>query len=178
VPKLSSIAPLMLALLVSGCGATQYKPQGFLNGYGSQVLELESGIWRVTFRANPHTTNETVQAYWLYRSAELALEKGFDGFEILTPIQFVRLDSRTEAEVHLAAGPVFIPMFTSPRYQDPEMEGDIRLLKGPIRHAPPRVFDAAQLKVALEPYVRGDKCDAGNVCPHVHRYLHRAVTTS
>jgi hypothetical protein len=42
-----------------------------------------------SFRATVYTTRESVQVYWLYRCAELALEKGFAGFEILSDMHFV-----------------------------------------------------------------------------------------
>jgi len=49
------------------------------------------------------------------------------------------------------------------------------LLKTPFETAPPKIFDAALLKAALDVYVRGTKCETnsrgGNVCPHVHDYL-------
>ena len=49
---------------------------------------------------------------------------------------------------------------------------DIRLLKGPIKAAPPKVFDARELQAALDPYVKAEKkCSEGNVCPHIKRYL-------
>ena len=44
---------------------------------------------RVRFVGNGFTTRETAQVYWLNRCAELAADKGFAGFEILSDIHFV-----------------------------------------------------------------------------------------
>jgi hypothetical protein len=57
---------------------------------GFDVKELRPDVFRVSFQGNGLTTRESVQAYWLYRCAELALEKGFAGFEILSDMQFVK----------------------------------------------------------------------------------------
>jgi hypothetical protein len=43
----------------------------------------------VSFQGNGLTSQESVQTYWLYRCAGLALEKGFAGFEILSDMHFV-----------------------------------------------------------------------------------------
>ena len=57
---------------------------------GFSVLELRADVWRVTFGGNGYTTTETAQTYWLNRSADLTLEKGYNAFEILSDMQFVR----------------------------------------------------------------------------------------
>lgn len=55
----------------------------------------------------------------------------------------------------------------------PEIVADIRLLRAPISEARPKVFDATKLQKALDPYVNSEeKCSSGNVCEHVHKYLH------
>jgi hypothetical protein len=68
--------------------ATPYQPQGFTGG--SDVKELRPDVYRVSFGGNGYTSRESVQVYWLYRCAELAIEKGFAGFEILSNMQFVK----------------------------------------------------------------------------------------
>jgi hypothetical protein len=140
-------------------------------GYSSK--ELEPGIWRVSYGGNGYTTRETVQTYWLYRCSELALSNGFDGFEILSNIPLVER-TMPAREVKIAASgsvPIFIPM-SSPSVNFPVIEGDIRLLKLPFTPVPSKVFNAVELKSQLEPYVTGEKCNIGNVCPHAHHYLY------
>jgi hypothetical protein len=75
-----------MAVILASC-ATPYQ-QGGITG-GSDVKELRPDVYRVSFQGNGYTTRESVQVYWLYRCAELAIEKGFTGFEILSDMQFV-----------------------------------------------------------------------------------------
>lgn len=75
-----------LAVGLASC-ATPYQQTGFTGG--ADVQELRPDVFRVSFQGNGYTSRETVQAYWLYRCAELTLEKGFTGFEVLSDMQFV-----------------------------------------------------------------------------------------
>ena len=169
---------LLLTAALAGC-ATTYQPTGATGGF--KEMELKPDIWHVAFSGNGYTTVETVQTYWLYRCAELALEKGFDGFEVISHIQLVLPLSpeqffADDAPIKPArsAGPVYTPIYipSGNGARKPLLEADIRLLKNPISVAPPRVFDALELKTVLDPYVFGKKCSTDNVCPHVHEYLH------
>lgn len=74
------------AATLASC-ATPYQQSGLTGG--ADVRELRPDVYRVTFQGNGYTTRETVQVYWLNRCAELALEKGFAGFEILSDVRFV-----------------------------------------------------------------------------------------
>jgi hypothetical protein len=67
--------------------ATPYQQQGVLGGF--DVKELRPDVYRVSFGGNGYTTRESVQVYWLHRCAEVAIERGFTGFEILSDMQFV-----------------------------------------------------------------------------------------
>ncbi len=172
------VAILFIAVTLSGC-ATPYQSSGITGGFS--VLQIRDDIWRVQFSGNGFTTRETVQTYWLYRAAELTLEKGYEGFELLSQIPLVR-PSRSDAVyagesffVRTAAGPVYIPIYSGNRSNHPLIEGDIRLLRKPFESSPPKIFDAELLKGVLDPHVHGTKCEtssrSGNVCPHVHDYL-------
>ena len=66
--------------------ATPYQESGLTGG--SYVKELRPDVFRVGFGGNGFTTRESVQVYWLKRSADLAIERGFSGFEILSDMQF------------------------------------------------------------------------------------------
>jgi hypothetical protein len=74
-----------VAVGLASC-ATPYAQQGITGGF--DVQELRPDVFRVSFGGNGFTTKETVQVYWLYRCAQLAIEKGFGGFEILSDMQF------------------------------------------------------------------------------------------
>lgn len=170
---LRTVVVALLMAAVSGC-ATSYGPTSKSLAGGYSVKHLEGEVYRVAFHGNGYTTRETVQTYWLYRCAELALEKNHDGFEIMSHISLTQTHS--VEDFFLGKNPVqkaqvyFIPMDTAPK---PELTADIKLIKKPIVGVPPRVFDAAKLKEALEPYVMAEKkCSSGNVCEHVHKYIH------
>jgi hypothetical protein len=74
--------------------ATPYQQSGLTGGF--DVKELRPDVFRVSFQGNGFTTRESVQVYWLNRCAELALEKGFTGFEILSDMQFVMRHPSTD----------------------------------------------------------------------------------
>ncbi len=171
--KLLRVAALAV-LGLSAC-ATPYGKEGLTGGYSEK--QLSPDIWRVTFGGNGFTTQETVQTFWLYRSANLTLEQGFQGFKILSDMRF----SAAEANSNICHGsaPVYVPIYTGGGPTGFNMSGDIQLLKAPVDHKPPKVFDAQRLKDEIEPYINGKKCanlltgneGSGNVCPHVHTYL-------
>jgi hypothetical protein len=163
-------------VVLAGC-ATPYQSSGATGGF--KELQLQTDIWRVSYSGNGYTTYETVQTYWLYRCAELARSQGFDGFQVLSDVRFARssqldlIGLRGESPYPLliaAGGPVYIPIYTPSNRQFPAITADIKLLKKPFEHNPPKIFDADILKDALEKYVMGEKCDR-NVCPHVHEYV-------
>ena len=171
--KLCALLSAVLVLGLSAC-VTPYAKSGLTGGYDEK--ELEPGIWRVIFAGNGYTSRETVQTFWLYRCAELTQEKGYDGFEILSNIQLVSLhqSSSQKARVFLThggggGGGTFF-YYGGSLAEKPVLTADIRLLKGPVSAKLPKVFDAAALKLQLEPLVKGHLC-SGNVCPHVHHYL-------
>lgn len=160
-------------VVMSGC-ATSYGPSSKSLAGGYSVKNLEGDIYRVAFSGNGYATKETVQTYWLYRCADLALEKDFDGFEILSHISLTQVHPVEEfflgKNLFQNTQVYYMPMDASPK---PELTADIRLLNEPLEGVPPRIFNAAKLKAALEPYVMAEKkCNSGNVCEHVHKYIH------
>jgi hypothetical protein len=93
-----------MAVSLASC-ATPYADQGLLGG--ADVKELRPDVFRVKFQGNGYTSRESVQVYWLYRCAELALEKGFQGFEILSDMQFVmQRPTRDEPPRHVLSSAV------------------------------------------------------------------------
>lgn len=201
---------LAAAACLAAC-ATKYAEEGFIGG--SDVKELGQDVYRVKFSGNGYTSRETVQTYWLYRSATLALEKGYTGFEILSDISFVMRRPMPDEDAATAPGaltvrrgaipvspneianapagpseasgsddgrggdrvrvahavPVFI--YTGGGGMKPWIEADVHFLRRPVESAPPKVFNARALKAALDPIVNAEKCNVGNICPHVHEYL-------
>jgi hypothetical protein len=168
------LCALVFLYALAGC-STPYGKAGLTGGFTEK--ELQPGIWRIVFSGNGYTTQETAQTYWLYRCAEIALQQGYDGFEILSDVRFSSTWTGTSTSLAAQATDknicqvVYIPMY----YDDsnkPSVGGDIRLLRAPIAERPPKIFDAVKLKSVLDPIVNGKKCGGlGNVCPHVHTYL-------
>jgi hypothetical protein len=165
----AAVAVFIVGAALAAC-STPYQESGSgLAGGGYESQRLDSAIWRVSFGGNGYTTRETAQTYWLYRCAELTLEQGFDGFEILSN---VRLSEGAARPLRLAtATPMFIPMRYGTDWDLPLLVGDIHLLRKPFEAAPPKTYDAAELKKTLETYVTGEKCSGWNVCRHAHSYL-------
>lgn len=205
------VSMLVAAAAILASCSTPYQQQSFTGG--SDVKELRPDVFRVSFQGNGYTTRESVQVYWLYRSAQLAVEKGFAGFEVLSDIQFVMrrppvddrsstrlssavpslrtlvpvspqetaafrvwdggdLASRSDQPIRLArGGAVFIYTGGGAAVPKPGIEADVHFLPAPVEAAPPKVFNAKALLAQLEPLVKAERCNLGNICPHVHEYL-------
>ncbi len=71
---------LSLAILLYGC-ATPYKPYGLGGDY--KDIQLDSNTFTVSFRGNGLTSKETVEAYLLYRCAEITVNHGYDYFVVV-----------------------------------------------------------------------------------------------
>ncbi|HUG21480.1 CC0125/CC1285 family lipoprotein [Piscinibacter sp.] len=161
----------LIALALAGC-ATSYQSSGLAGGFSE--TRIADDVYRIGFGANGFSTRETAQTYWLYRATELALEKGFDGFEI---VSLLNLGQAPANPHYQRAAFVYVPIYTDNSHK-PYIQADVRLLRGPVEHNPPKVFDARTLQSALTPYVKGDKkCNSGNVCPHLKDYLQPKKTT-
>ena len=73
----------MLAML-AGCTrptATPYQP--VVDGYGYSEQQIEDNRFWVSFAGNDDTPARTVHNYWLYRTAELTLDHGYDYFTVV-----------------------------------------------------------------------------------------------
>lgn len=69
--------------LVACATATPYQPAsepGGFDGFSQQMIENDRA--RITFGGNSLTKRETVENYLLYRSAEMAVERGFETFTL------------------------------------------------------------------------------------------------
>ena len=76
---------LALAGVVAGCATpTPYQPNipGQHSSGGYSEMRIEPNRWRVSFAGNSLTSRETVEAYLLFRSAELTVQQGYDWFSI------------------------------------------------------------------------------------------------
>ena len=67
--------------IVSGC-ATSYQPTSFFPG-GFTETQLDTNVFRVTFRGNGDTKSERVEDLVLLRSAKLGIKNNFTHFAIV-----------------------------------------------------------------------------------------------
>jgi hypothetical protein len=161
------IANAVAAMALCGC-VSAYAPSSISGGFDQrQVSEV---VWRISYFGNAYTSVETVQTYWLYRCAEITLEQGYNGFQILSNVELTQSPSAIPALFQQGDGARVIPIVESGLDGKPYMVANIMLLRAPLPDRPRVVFDANVLKTFLQPYVTGELC-GGNVCPHVHRYL-------
>ena len=71
---------IIVTLLIQGC-ATSYQKSGLSGGYSE--TQLDENIFRISFRGNGYSGRERVADFTLLRSAELAMENGFQYFAVV-----------------------------------------------------------------------------------------------
>lgn len=106
------------AITLAACAtATPYQPAskpGGFDGFSQQMIENDRA--RITFGGNSLTKRDTVENYLLYRSAEMAIERGFETFTL----QERDLEKNQRVRVSPGAGfgfdPYFRYSFYRPRY--------------------------------------------------------------
>ena len=77
---MKTLALAATLLLLAGC-ATPYQSGGFRGGY--KEVQLDENVFQVSFRGNAFVTADRVENYTLLRSAEVAMENGYDYFVII-----------------------------------------------------------------------------------------------
>lgn len=82
--KLRHLLMAASAAILAACAtSTPYQPASKPGGFdGFSQTMIENDRARVTFGGNSLTERETVENYLLYRSAEIAVERGFDHFTL------------------------------------------------------------------------------------------------
>lgn len=107
------------AMLAACATSTPYQPASKPGGFDgfSQTL-IENDRARVTFGGNSLTERDTVENYLLYRSAEIAVERGFDHFTLVErdTEQNTRLRSTGSGFGHGLYDPYFGYSFYRPSY--------------------------------------------------------------
>jgi hypothetical protein len=80
-----ALAAVLSMSLVACETATPYQPIATANAVsgGFTDQQLDDTHFRVTFRGNAMTSREQVETYLLYRAAELAVDRGYDWFEMV-----------------------------------------------------------------------------------------------
>ena len=76
------IIAILFVLLLSGC-ATGYQPKDpNLPTGGYSDIQLDTNVFKITFQVNEFTSIDRATDFTLLRSAELALEHGFNYFVV------------------------------------------------------------------------------------------------
>ena len=80
-----AVSMALAAGLAACTTATPYQPNipGQATSGGYSEIRVEPDRWRVSFQGNTLTSRETVEAYLLFRSAELTVQQGYDWFEMV-----------------------------------------------------------------------------------------------
>jgi len=76
----SLVASLCIVGLLAGC-ATGYQPNGLTGGFSE--TQLDTNVFRVSFKGNAYTSRDKVEDFVLLRSADLTLSHGFTHFAIV-----------------------------------------------------------------------------------------------
>ncbi|HEV2531334.1 CC0125/CC1285 family lipoprotein [Phenylobacterium sp.] len=102
-----AVALALTAGLAACATPTPYQPNipGQASSGGYSELRIEPDRWRVTFNGNSLTSRETVEAYLLYRSAELSVQQGYDWFSI------VDRHTNRDAHTYVQPDPLYQPWY-------------------------------------------------------------------
>lgn len=108
------VAAALAAAAVADARAetTPYQPSVISRSqHGYSDTQLDANRVRISFAGNGDTSRETVEAYLLYRAAELTLQRGYDYFVIADH----NVDSHTD---YAASGPPAPPIVPVWRYRE------------------------------------------------------------
>jgi hypothetical protein len=161
------IAMAAAALLAACATATLYQP-AHKGGFGFSETRIESNRYTLSFSGNSLTERDEVEAYLLYRAAELTVQGGFDHFIVTT--RAVDPNRKIYATPRTAFAPFYA--YYSPRWgwrpwYDPfwtdqtisevtryTANAEIVMVKGPKPAANPSAFDARDVLANLQAKVR------------------------
>lgn len=87
-----AIIILFVLVWVQGC-ATSYQSNGLTGGYSE--TQLDENLFNVTFKGNGYTSRERAEDFTLMRSAELAIQNGYNYFQIIKSEDHTKNDVRT-----------------------------------------------------------------------------------
>ncbi len=133
---------------------------GATGGYAD--VQLDATTFRVEFSGNGFTARSRVEAFVLYRCAELTLEHGFSHFAVLNggtsaENSTVNLPSTTNGNVTVVGNTAYWNSTTTPGQQIPVTKFGSTVMIRTFRGRPvdvPSALDAAQVMAYLGPQVR------------------------
>jgi hypothetical protein len=101
------LAPVLLAVTIglASC-AIGYKSYDFFTGGGYKDTMLSSNEAKITFRGNEMNTTQETNEYVMKRASELAKEKGFRSFVVVSRSSKMELDYRPGPAAHSVPVPL------------------------------------------------------------------------
>jgi hypothetical protein len=163
MPKLWFVAAIVVCALVAGC-APSLREDGLTTGL---FVSPSPGGYYVRFDGNSSSTDEAVDAYWLYNCAVLALQKGYDGFVLDGSNLSVSNRPGVDPLLIGAGAAPFVLAQTLPGLSPGKvMQANIVLVKKPFSADASHVFDAAEVRDKLRDFAANGSCAGMNRCAH------------
>lgn len=78
---MKTVGAFLFAFVITGC-ASPYQPEGF--GGGFSETQLDTNVFRISFRGNGLTSTDRAEELALLRSAETTLNNGFTHFALVS----------------------------------------------------------------------------------------------
>jgi hypothetical protein len=102
-----AVAMVLAAGLAACATPTPYQPyvRGQSTSGGFSEVRVEPDRFRVTFSGNSLTSRETVEAYLLFRAAELTVQNGYDWFSV------VQRDTDKRTRTYVEPDPFYRPWY-------------------------------------------------------------------
>ncbi|AXQ27195.1 hypothetical protein D0B54_00150 [Solimonas sp. K1W22B-7] len=156
---------LLACLLLSGC-ATTYGPNFMTGGYKERMLAENRYI--VSFFGNGYAQEQRVWNFWIYRCAQLTVEKGYDLFMLEPssehallqnpqgerPVEFTMLDA-SAGETGTRVLPVQYYSYSVTTYSSKAVVNMYRL-PVPADINVRALLDARSIMEQLQPYIDAD----------------------
>lgn len=163
-----AVAGSVLAPLLAAC-VTAYQPLGATGGYKDEKLAEDT--YRVSFFGNGNTPRPVVLKYFLYRCAELTVERGYEYFEIYNAKRMPPRRSLRDDPFLKVRTPAPVPTFTylpGPTITRWSATGVIRMYPKDIMSNASELFAAREVLGLLGAEVR-----SGNPSSHIPARLRR-----
>lgn len=140
--------------LLSACG-TPYRPAPFWGAGGYSSADINSNTVKVSFLTGSSADMRTISSYIMYRSAEITLERGYDGFRVLDASGFSsniggRFSSAADVKIFLMK----LSAIDKARYQATQKTKHDLLKFGMIQKG--EIYMAKDVKEILEPQIEHD----------------------
>ena len=149
-----------LLITLAGC-MTAYQPHGLTGGYKEQKLDEDTYL--VSFYGNGHTPRGVVLKYFLYRCAELTLDRGYAYFELYAPERSrTSWDAGPFVKVAGHAAPPVVTYTPGVQVTTWSASGIVRMYRQDILAPSPTLFSAREVVGAL-----GSDVHSGNPTPTV-----------